>query len=145
MRPPAEQTIFFDGGVSPNPGPVLVAIVHGDTALLRRLTGVESGNNAAEFRAALAALDHAATHGLRQPTLAGDSDAVIAALGSSRPPKLGRLTSLFEECVDKDIALGGVTWLRVPRDNPAGRLIQAERRAEKAARRRARRALQGGR
>lgn len=136
--PLPEDTIYFDGGCSPNPGPMMVAIVCRDDKLVRQLEGVEGGNNEAEFRAAGAALDYAAVNGMRQSVIAGDSDAVIAALGARRLPKPGRLTRLYEECVAKDDALGGAVWRRAPRDNPAGRLIAAERRIEKAARRRAR-------
>ena len=138
-----DPTIYFDGGASPNPGPITVAVVHGETSLMRRLDGVRGGNNEAEFRAAAAALDHAVSLGLRRPMLAGDSDAVISTLGSGRPPKPGRLTRLYEECAAKAEALGGVVWRQVPRTNPAGRLIQAHRRTEKSARRHARRRADG--
>lgn len=132
-----EDVIYFDGGCAPNPGPITVAVVCRADALVRRLEGVEGGNNEAEFRAAGAALDYAAANGMRRPVIAGDSDAVITAMGG-RPPKPGRLTRLYEECVAKDDALGGAVWRRVPRGNPAGGLIEALRRAEKAARRRGR-------
>lgn len=138
MTPLPADTIYFDGGASPNPGPMMVAVVCGADALLLPLDGIEGGNNEAEFRAAAAALDHAAAKALRQPVIAGDSDAVIAALSGPHPPKPGRLTTLYEECVARADALGGAVWRRVPRDNPAGRLIQAERRTRKAARRAAR-------
>jgi len=134
----AEHPIYFDGGASPNPGPMLVAIVHGATAVLLELDGIEGGNNEAEFRAALVALDHAAANALRRPVIAGDSDAVISALRARHPPKPGRLTSLYQECAARDAALGGAIWQRVPRDNPAGRLIQVERRRRKTVRRSAR-------
>ena len=138
MTPHADDVIYFDGGASPNPGPMLVAVVCGSDRLLLRLDGIEGGNNEAEFRAAVAALDYAAANAMRRPVIAGDSDAVIAALGRERPPKQGRLTKLYEECVGKNHEIGNVVWQRVPRDNPAGQVIQAERRAAKAARRRVR-------
>jgi len=138
MDPPTADVIFFDGGASPDPGPILIALVHGSHARLQRLDGTEGGNNQAEFRAALAALTYAAEAGLHRPTIAGDSDAVISALGSRYPPKPGRLTGLFERCLAVEDSLGGAVWQQVPRSNPAGQLIQAERRAEKKARRTAR-------
>lgn len=136
--PLPEDTIYFDGGCSPNPGPMMVAVVCRNDVLLRHLDGIEGGNNEAEFRAAAAALDYAAANGMRRPVIAGDSEAVVAALGWRRPPKPGRLTLLYDECVAKDDAVGGAVWRRVPRDNAAGRLIAAERRIRKAARRSAR-------
>lgn len=133
-----KDTIYFDGGCSPNPGLMMVAITCGDDALLRQLDGIEGGNNEAEFRAAAAALDYAAANGMRRPVIAGDSDAVVTALDGRRPPKPGRLTRLYEECIAKDDAVGGAVWRRVPRDNVSGRLIAAERRIQKAMRRSAR-------
>ncbi len=137
MPPSEDDVIYFDGGASPNPGLMTIAVVCGGARLLLRLDGIEGGNNEAEFRAGQAALDYAAANAMHRPVIAGDSSAVIAALDGRRPPKRGRLTQLYEECVAKDDAIGGV-WRRVPRDNPAGQLIQAERRAQKAARRSAR-------
>ena len=85
----AEHAIYIDGGASPNPGPMLVAIVHGATAVQLDLDGLEGGNNQAEFRAALAAFDHAAANALCRPVIAGDSDAVISALSTGHPPSRG--------------------------------------------------------
>ncbi len=138
MTPCADDVIYFDGGASPNPGLMTVAVVCGGDRVMLQLDGLKGGNNEAEFRAARAALDYAAAHARRRPVIAGDSDAVIAALDGRRAPKKGRLTPLYEECVAKNQDVGGAVWRRVPRDNPAGRLIQAQRRVEKTARRSAR-------
>lgn len=113
---------------------MMIAVVCRNDVLMRELEELEGGNNEAEFRAAAAALDYATANGMSRPVIAGDSDAVVVAM-AGRPPKPGRLTRLYEECVAKDAALGGCVWRRVPRDNPAGRLIAAERRARKAERR----------
>lgn len=106
------DTIYFDGGCSPNPGPIIVAVVCRDHALLRDLERITGGNNEAEFRAAAAALDHAAKIGMRRPVIAGDSDAVIGALAGRAAAQAGPVDAILR-------------GLRRQRRRPRGRYLAA--------------------
>jgi ribonuclease HI len=88
-RPTRPLKIFFDGGCSPNPGVMEIAVVaQAETHILRDLG--QGGNDDAEWLALIHAVKLARSLGLVDYVLLGDAATVIAqASGRAKPRGVG--------------------------------------------------------
>jgi ribonuclease HI len=87
--------IYFDGGCRPNPGAMETAVVLRGVADIRRALG-HGGNQQAEWRALLHAMEIAAAHGERDIILIGDSLSVIRQARGMLPCSAAWLTQFHE-------------------------------------------------
>lgn len=87
--------LWFDGGCRPNPGTMETAVVLRGIADIRRDLG-HGGNEQAEWRALLHALEIAAANGLRDIILIGDSLSVIRQAAGKQPSRSAEATECRE-------------------------------------------------
>jgi ribonuclease HI len=95
-----KATIYTDGGADPNPGPGAIGVVikneAGETVdTISRPVGVVT-NNQAEYMAVIAALEKAASIGIKEVRMFADSQLIVRQLNGQYKVRNAQLKPLFE-------------------------------------------------
>jgi len=111
--------IFTDGAAEPNPGPAAIGVIIKDkqgrliTSISQRIG--RATNNQAEYRAIIAALEHAITLGANQVEIHSDSELVVRQVNGEYRVKKVTLKPLYQQVKQLQSQLKGFTITHIPR------------------------------
>ena len=121
MSQPRSFTINIDGGSRGNPGPAaygfVLADAHGREVEARGEYIGTATNNVAEYRALIAGLHAAVTHGASPLAVVMDSELVIRQMTGQYKVKNAGLKPLHLEAKQAAAKLAKVTWSSVARED----------------------------
>jgi len=124
--------IHADGAAEPNPGPAAIGAVIKDEkgklhARISQPIGVAT-NNQAEYRAIIAALEHAISLGANQVDMRSDSELIVRQINKRYRVKNAALKPLYQQVKQLLSLLEGFTVTHIPRRQN----IEAHRLASRA-------------
>ena len=111
--------IFTDGAAEPNPGPAAIGAIIKDkqgrliTTIARSIG--RATNNQAEYKAIIAALEHAITLGANQVEIHSDSELVVRQINGEYRVKKATLKPLYQQVKQLLGLLEGFTTTHIPR------------------------------
>jgi ribonuclease HI len=111
--------IFTDGAAEPNPGPAAIGAIIKDkqgrliTTIARSIG--RATNNQAEYKAIIAALEHAITLGANQVEIHSDSELVVRQINGEYRVKKATLKPLYQQVKQLLGLLEGFTITHIPR------------------------------
>ena len=111
--------IFTDGAAEPNPGPAAIGAIIKDkqgrliTTIARSIG--RATNNQAEYKAIIAALEHAITLGANQVEIHSDSELVVRQINGEYRVKKATLKPLYQQVKQLLGLLKGFTITHIPR------------------------------
>jgi len=120
---PSALVVYTDGGARGNPGPAGfgVRIEEPDGTLVEELSeplGIAT-NNIAEYRALVAALEHAASRGATTVAVRSDSELMVKQMRGEYRVKSAGLRPLYEQATRLAAAFARVTFEHIPRSKNA--------------------------
>ncbi len=112
--------IFTDGASRDNPGPAAIGATIKDEQG-RLITSISQGigrttNNQAEYRAIIAALEHAIRLGAKQVEVRSDSELVVRQINGRYRVKNLSLKPLYQQVKQLQSQLEGFTITHIPRE-----------------------------
>ena len=113
------MVIFTDGAAEPNPGPAAIGAIIKDeqgrliTSISQRI-GITT-NNQAEYRAIIAALEHAIRLGANHVEIRSDSELVVRQINRRYRVKMASLKPLYQRVKQLTGQLDGFTIKHIPR------------------------------
>ena len=111
--------IFTDGAAEPNPGPAAIGAIIKDkqgrliTTIARSIG--RATNNQAEYKAIIAALEHAITLGANQVEIHSDSELVVRQINGEYRVKKATLKPLYQQVKQLQSRLKSFTITHIPR------------------------------
>ncbi len=124
--------IYADGASRGNPGPAAIGVTIKDKqgrliTLISQSIG-RATNNQAEYKAIIAALEHAITLGANQVEIHSDSELVVRQINGEYRVKKATLKPLYQQVKRLQIQLKSFTITHIPRQQN----IEADNLANKA-------------
>ena len=112
--------IFTDGTAEPNPGPAAIGatIKDGQGKLITSISQPigQATNNQAEYRAIIAALEHAIKLGADQVDMRSDSELVVRQINGRYRVKNTALKPLYQQVKQLQSRLKSFTITHIPRE-----------------------------
>jgi len=115
-----KAVIHTDGAAEPNPGPAAIGATIKDEQgrLIARISqriGITT-NNQAEYRAIIAALEHAISLGVNRVEMRSDSELVVKQINGKYRVKKAALKPLYHRVKQLQRQLQGFTITHIPRE-----------------------------
>jgi len=114
-----KAVIHTDGAAEPNPGPAAIGATVKDEqgrliARISRRIG-QATNNQAEYRAIIAALEHAISLGVNRVEMRSDSELVVKQINGEYRVKKASLKPLYQRAKQLQDSLAGFSITHIPR------------------------------
>ncbi len=114
-----KAVIHTDGAAEPNPGPAAIGATVKDEqgrliARISRRIG-QATNNQAEYRAIIAALEHAISLGVNRVEMRSDSELVVKQISGQYRVKKASLKPLYQRVKQLQDSLEGFSITHIPR------------------------------
>jgi len=115
-----KAVIHTDGAAEPNPGPAAIGATIKDEQgrLIARISqriGITT-NNQAEYRAIIAALEHAISLGINRVEMRSDSELVVKQINGKYRVKKAALKPLYQKVKQLQRQLKGFSITHIPRE-----------------------------
>lgn len=114
-----KAVIHTDGAAEPNPGPAAIGATVKDEQgrLIARISQRigQATNNQAEYRAIIAALEHAISLGVNRVEMRSDSELVVKQINGEYRVKKTSLKPLYQRAKQLQDSLAGFSITHIPR------------------------------
>lgn len=114
-----KAVIHTDGAAEPNPGPAAIGATVKDEQgrLIARISQRigQATNNQAEYRAIIAALEHAISLGVNRVEMRSDSELVVRQINGRYRVKKASLKPLYQRAKQLQDSLAGFSITHIPR------------------------------
>jgi ribonuclease HI len=112
--------IYTDGAAEPNPGPAAIGAIIKDeqgrlVASISRRIG-QATSNQAEYRAVIAALEHAISLGVNRVEMRSDSELVVKQINGKYRVKKAALKPLYQKVKQLQAQLQGFSIIHIARE-----------------------------